>query len=149
MRSELTSALMMVAVICSGCSGNTPSSSAPRAEDVIAAELQQVLNQSKQEVFNRLHPVGTATGAVVHDVAITWKRGEATNRLQDVQAFTVRYTIYWRGPVTQDGYTKVSETFDNETQRYTSGEILATNGITNRDAGQAIGAMLLNCLNNN
>jgi len=106
------------------------------------------LNQNKQQVLNNIHPVGTAKNAVVHDVAIVWKHGQATNRMEDVLQFTVRYTLYWQGPVTQDGYTKISETFDNESQRYTAFQILATNGVTNEHVGEAIGSLLFNYLNN-
>lgn len=132
---------------------NAPSAAAPRLEEVLAASLQKTLNQNVQQLFNGIHPVGTAKNAVVHDVSIVWKHGRTTNRVEDVQAFTARYTLYWEGPITKDGYTKVSATFDVETRRWTTSQILATNGVTNRDAGEAIGqigaALLLEYLNNN
>lgn len=130
-----------------------PSATAPRLEEVIAASLQQAINQNVQQVFNGIHPVGTAKNAIVHDVSIVWKHGQRTNRVEDVQAYTARYTLYWEGPITKDGYTKVDATFDVESQRWTAIRILATNGVTNRDAGEAIGqiggALLLEYLKDN
>jgi len=146
MCKSVSSLILIAAVLCTGCQPTR------RAEDLIAAEIQQDLNQNKQQVFRSIHPMGFAKSATVHDVTILWKHGQSTNRLQDIQEITVRYTIYWEGPITKDGYTKVSETFDTETQRYTRGSILATNGITNKEAGETIGviggAILHNYLNN-
>jgi hypothetical protein len=123
--------------------------SAGSPEQMIATQIQNALDSDLQQVFNRIHPVGTAKSAQVHDVAILWKRGVPSKRLDDVQTFTVRYTLYWEGPVTKDGYTKISETYDAEIGRYTAGRILATNGITNRDASEAaldVGAAILHNL---
>ena len=104
-------------------------------------------------IFNGFHPVGTAKGVTVHDVAITWKHGQPTNRLNDVQAYNVRFTLYWEGPITRDGFTKIGATFDAESQRWIGSQIVATNGVTNQQAGEAIGqiggAMLLQYLNDN
>ena len=149
---------LVAAVLCAGCGGNASSSGhggqpARRIEDVIAAELEQALNQNKQMIFNGFHPVGTAKAVKVHDIAITWKHGQPTNRVQDIQAYNTRFTMYWEGPVTKDGFTKVSANFDAESQRWVGSQILATNGTTNREAGEAIGqiggAILSNYLNDN
>jgi hypothetical protein len=47
---------------------------------------------------------------------------------------STRFTIYWEGPVVKDGFTKVSATWDNESQRWSPGQIIATNGMTNQQA---------------
>ena len=143
--------ILMIAVIVSvpGCNARTTHTSRDSVENIIASEFQTIANQQKQQIFNNLHPVGTAKSVTIHDVTIVaWKHGRATNRIDDVLQFTVRYTLYWQGPMTQDGYTKISETFDTETQRSIAGQILATNGITNENVGEAIGSMLFNYLNN-
>jgi len=150
--------IVVVGKAVRGCNGpatgpNSPPSpeNAPavRLEDAIAGELQQNLNQSKQELFNGIHPVGTAKEVKVHEVEITWKHGQPTNRPEDVQTFNVRFTLYWEGPITKDGVTKVNATYDAESQRWMGMQILATNGLTNEKAGEAIGVLLFNYLNNN
>lgn len=156
---QLASLVLITASLCLGCGRRDSTSTTPqgasafKVEEVLTASLHQCLNQAKQQLFNGLHPVGTAKGVTVHDVAIMWKHGQRTNRPQDVQAYTVRYTLYWQGPMTTDGYTKVSATFDTESQRWTAMEILATNGMTNQDAGEALvqigGTLLLYSLNSN
>jgi hypothetical protein len=118
--------------------GQASATAQPRIEQVLGAEIQKDLNQNKQKLFTNIHPVGTAKSVTLHDVTVTaWKRGQDTNRFEDVQQFTVRFTLYWEGPITKDGYTKIASTYDVESQRYTSGQILATNGMTNQDAGNA------------
>ena len=49
----------------------------------------------------------------------------------------VTFTIYWKGPITSDGYTKVAAHYDAQVQRWTRTTILATNGITNGQANEA------------
>ena len=39
--------------------------------------------------------------------------------------------------MTKDGFTKISATYDTESQRYTASQVLATNGMTKSDAGNA------------
>lgn len=154
MRTLAASFPLIVAVWCTGCggSGSSPTGNANRrAEDVIAAALQQSLNENRQMIFNGFHPVGTAKSVTVHDVVITWKHGQPTNRLNDVQAYNARFTMYWEGPITKDGFTKISATFDAESQRWMAPQILATNGMTNQQAGEALmqfgGAALSTYLN--
>jgi len=109
-------------------------------EDRLKAILEIAANRNKQQIFASIHPVGTAKSVVIHDVTvISWKQGRPTNRLEDALKFTVRYTLYWQSPLTTDGYTKVSQSYDAEVQRYIAGEILVTNGVTNSDAAYAIG----------
>lgn len=109
-----------------------------RVEQSMLAELQKAAEQNKQAIFRSIHPVGTAKNIVIHDLTVTaWKNGRATNRYEDIRQFTTRYTIYWEGPIVKDGYTEVTQTFDTEVKRYVACKILATNGITNADAGDA------------
>lgn len=147
-------AIIALPAMCSNSnSGTSASSTAPsqRIEDLIAAQIQAAVTANKQQIFDRIHPIGEAQSVKVHDVTITsWKHGQATNTPDDILQFTVRYTLYWKGPITTDGYTKITETFDTETGRYINSQILATNGSTNQEVGEAIGyfggALLLEAL---
>jgi hypothetical protein len=42
--------------------------------------------------------------------------------------------LSWEGPIPKDGFTKVGATWDGESQRWLTPEVLATNGITNAQA---------------
>jgi hypothetical protein len=130
--------------------GSSCATSTRRVEDDIAAQHQAAANQNKQQIFDLIHPIGTAKSVTVHDVTITnWKRGQATNRFDDVLQYTVRFTLYWQGPITTDGYTKITQTVDKETGRNII-QILATNGFTKKEVGEAlgelVGALLYNAL---
>jgi hypothetical protein len=119
---------------------SSPAISTRQLEEEFAAVFQAAANQKMQEIFNAIHPIGTAKRVVVHDVTITdWKRGQVTNRAEDIVQLTIRYTLYWQGPITTDGYTKIVHTFDVETERYTNCQILATNGATNGDVAETLG----------
>lgn len=149
--------VILVAILSS--SGQPGSSSPslsvpPLIEGVLAGVAQNGFNANKQALFDSFHPVGTAKTVTVHDVSINgWKHGHPSDDANDIQQFTVRFTIYWEGPITTDGYTKISAVFDVETGRYVASQVLATNGITNKDAGDALleigGALLLNALQGN
>ena len=104
----------------------------------VARLLEFDFNKDKQNIFNAFHPTGTAKRIVVHECTIDWKTGKPTNNLENMSGYTVRFTIYWEGPVEKDGYTKISTSFDNEVKRYTESHVLATNGITNKDVSQAM-----------
>ena len=71
--------------------------------------------------------------------------------MDDVREFTVRFTLYWEGPVTTDGFTKVEWTCDTESRRRLRTQILASNGITNEqlsDTTAMVAASLIyNALN--
>ena len=122
-------------------SGRAAVSTVP-VQDAIKAQLEATFPQSAQQIFDTIHPIGTATGVAVHDVSIdSWKRGQNTNRYEDIQRLTVRYTLYWKGPFTKDGFTKISQSYDNESQRYLDPQILETNGITKSGALKALGAV--------
>lgn len=109
-------------------------------EAELGAMLTAFVAEQRQQIFNALHPTGTVTDSKVHEAKVTkWRKGVATNRPEDIAEFVVRYTIYWEGPVTRDGFTKIAQTYDAEVGRYIRSEILATNGITNEEAAQAAG----------
>gem|GEM_PF-6953194 len=108
-------------------------------EDALVQVLQPGLEQSKQNVFAAIHPVGTAKSATVHQVTITeWKNGEPSNNPADIVKIAVRFTLYWEGPITKDGYTKAVATFDLESKRFCDLKVLETNGITNSDIGNTL-----------
>jgi uncharacterized RDD family membrane protein YckC len=143
-------AFLFVAAMIGGDNGNSPPVPSPsnqKIEAQISEALQTGFDKEKQKIFDYIHPTGTAKSIKLHDVTvIEWKRGQVSGRLEDVVQFTVRYTLYWQGPITTDGFTKITQTFDNETQRYVGGKILETNGTTNQDVSYAlgyIGGMLL------
>ncbi len=109
-------------------------------EEALLDETQRGLNANKQAFFENIHPIGTAKSVTVHDVTVVgWKHGKNTNRFEDILQLSIRYTIYWEGPLTTNGYTKVTQIYDNEAQRYVSCEILATNGTTKNEVGSALG----------
>lgn len=98
--------------------------------EAVKQVLQNSLSQHKQEVFAKLHPIGTAQRVVVHDVDIHWKPGASERDLREALRIDTRFTIYWSGPINKDGYTYVSATYEVEPGR--SKEIvLATNGTLN------------------
>jgi len=126
----------VAAIPASGKTATTPITPVA-VEQIIANDMQRLANVQKQKIFQSIHPIGTAKSIVVHDVTITaWKGGNATSRFEDILQYTVRYSLYWEGPVTKDGFTKVSQTYDAETQRFVSFQILATNGITNENVAE-------------
>lgn len=109
-------------------------------EAELGAMLTAFVAEQRQQIFNALHPTGTVTDSKVHEAKVTkWRKGVATNRPEDIAEFVVRYTIYWEGPVTRDGFTKIAQTYDAEVGRYTHSEVLSTNGVTNEEAAQAAG----------
>ena len=92
--------------------------------------MQRAMNENKQNLFKAFHPVGTATKVEVHEVQIVWRNDRPSKNPNDMLGYGVRFTIYWRGPLTSDGFTKVVALFDNESQRWVQSQILATNGVT-------------------
>jgi hypothetical protein len=104
--------------------------SAEQVRSQLKSEISNILNANRQQIFQAFHPVGTAQRIEVHDVNAA--QGAAGPALLEF-----RYTIYWRGPVTTDGFTKVSQTYDFESQRCVNTQILATNGITKAEATES------------
>lgn len=99
----------------------------------VAAALGPVLNQNRQALFEVFHPVGTAHSIALHDVQLGWRNGVATSDENDVVALRARFTIYWEGPLTVNGFSKVEMTYDGESQRWLDSQILATNGMTHEE----------------
>ena len=118
-------------------------------------KLQTVLNTQDAEfngpqmVFSLVHPIGTASRVVVHDVSLQWKTDRPTADENDIMSWTCRLTVYWSSIRVDEGFTKLLLTFDNEVGNFTKKEILATNGMTTEevnaaawDIGFQIGLML-------
>lgn len=138
--------------------GNDSGSTAPPpivTKEAIQQKLQTVFNtqdvefNGPQMVFNMVHPIGTASRVVVHDVSLQWKTDKPTADENDIMSWTCRLTVYWSSILVDDGYTKLLLTFDNEVNNFTKKEILATNGKTTEevnaaawDIGFQIGLML-------
>jgi len=116
-------------------------------EAKLAAKIQADLDTNKNAFFHKIHPVGTATSVKVHNVKSFWRVDNPKN-LNDLQGFVVSYTIYWRGPIITDGYTKLASMYDGDIGRYTKSKVIETNGITNDDAMQGALAFLDGCLSN-
>ena len=111
-----------------------------RAEDVIASRANTLLDSSKQQIFDSVHPVGTATAARVDRVTIDrWANDNPTSRVKDVRQFTLDYTISWEGPLNKQGYTKFRQIWDMESGQCLNTLLLDTNGVTKGQIGYAIG----------
>ena len=92
-----------------------------------------------QLFFSTYHPVGTAKNIVVHKVDVEvdekdWKQGKFTPVKE-----TIRFTLYWEGPVVKEGFTKIQFSYDVESKKSipSSAKILSTNGITNEETNKA------------
>ena len=99
--------------------------------------LESALNTIKQDFFNAIHPVGTA------------KSIKLNSTTSNPPYLDVRMTVFWEGPITKDGYTKVAFRFDSEVGRITDLKVEDTNGITKGDIGYAAGAILGSLLQGN
>lgn len=104
-------------------------------EDSLKEALTTQFNNKKQVLFNLFHPTGTAKKVEIHEVRIAWRNNKPSNNFNDMIGYGVRFTIFWQGPVTKDGFTKVLAVWDGEAQHWTHSEVISTNGITNADAG--------------
>jgi len=94
-------------------------------ESKIKNAISESLRSHQQELFNVFHPIGTAESVKIHSIQVY---GNTVD---------VVLTIYWQGPITTDGYTKVAMRYDGDVQRWTGYQIIATNGITNAQANEA------------
>jgi len=127
-------------VFLSGCFGK------PSPERAIREGLEKEFAQTKQQIFGKLHPMGTAKSVEIHDIVIEWRRGKPSKKMADVKSFTVTYTLFWESLRIDNGYTKVRSTYDVDARKYVDTKILATNGITNSDVKKELldmGAALL------
>lgn len=104
-------------------------------EEQLQSRIQRDLNNHKDEYFKEIHPVGKAKSIKVHGVESQWTKNPPTD-MSELRSYVVRYTIFWEGPITKDGYTKMAALYDAEVGRYVAAEVLATNGTTNQDVGE-------------
>lgn len=86
------------------------------------------------DIFHAAHPIGEATGLKVTAVG---HRHTPDRDLTDVS-----FTLFWRGPITIDGYSKMRLTLDDDSQAVVDLQVLATNGITNVDLAKSLGDSL-------
>ena len=100
-------------------------------------ELENTLNQARQEFFDAIHPVGTAKSIKINSLTA------------NPPFLDVRMTIFWEGPITKDGYTKVAFRYDSEVERMLGLQVEDTNGLTKEDVGFAAGAILGSLLEGN
>jgi len=99
--------------------------------------FESSLNTIKQDFFDAIHPVGTATSIKLNSTD------------SNPPYLDVRMTVFWEGPITKDGYTKVIFRFDSEVGRITELQVEDTNGMTKEDIGYAAGAILGSLLQEN
>ncbi len=118
---------LFLVLLCGGIFVSMPGAQPTTAEQARAqriATLTAIMNQNRQQIFESLHPVGTAQSVEVHEAElVTSPAGEPL--------LLVRYTLHWQGPLTRKGRTKVLHVVDLESNRPRRPEILETNGVTN------------------
>lgn len=138
--------LMVCGILFAGVDGSPtqPKPTNVSIEQRILADWQRNTSQTGiQGLFDAIHPTGKATSIKFHDVSIKqWKRGIDTNRYEDIVQYNLRLTLYWEGPVTKDGFTKLNFVYDAEAGRPVGMQILGTNGSTKVDAAKAAGNIL-------
>lgn len=136
-------ALVLIFLCCGVFSVLISQPSQPSAEQLRQrwiGDFTRAMNENKQQIFNSFHPVGTAKQIVVHDVQPQTGTGGQP-------LLAIRYTIYWEGPVTKDGFTTVLFSYDCDSGRNVGTEVLSTNGVTNEDAGEMMLDFLRGFLN--
>ena len=106
----------------------------PDSHQVLKLKVNANMNGSKQKWFDRFHPVGTAKQITVHDFH--------DDQTPTGKKTTVRFTIYWEGPLTKNGFTKVQSVYDWESVRWVRAEILETNGVTNAQTAEGVGEFI-------
>ncbi len=98
------------------------------------AKVSANLNSTKQQWFDHFHPIGTARNIVLHSANdVKTPTGRQVN---------ARFTIYWDGPLTTNGFTKVQAVYDYESGRWIRPQILETNGVTNAQAAEGVGEFI-------
>jgi hypothetical protein len=107
-------------------------------EALITSEYQRGYNLHKQQLFlGYMIKGGIATGVTVNSVKITqWVEGQPTGKPNDVQQFTVDFTVYWTSQLhPNDGYTEVTAVYAHQprTTRPVGSHVVKTNGITRDD----------------
>jgi hypothetical protein len=141
----LSLVLILLSVIGSHSVGPPSSSEGPpsKLQAALTSALQEELSENKQQLYEKTHVAGelsTAKKDVIQSVSCQWRGGRPTDDAADLVSFTVDHTLYWETPLTKDGYTKFSDTYDwsNGTSHVTDSKIIATNGITVEGATKAM-----------
>jgi hypothetical protein len=140
----LFAACLCVFVIRASIVGRGSDSSAEsRIRDTLVSALQEKFGRDKQQRYEKIHlagELGQAKNDVIQDVSIQWKDGRPTDNAADIAVFTVDHTLYWQTPLTKDGYTRFTDTYDcsSGTPQLTNSKIVATNGITVEGATNAL-----------
>lgn len=106
-------------------------------ETALRTALQSELSQTKDERFGKIHFEAWGSAAksdILQNVTINWKTRQPTDHVEDVEAFTVDHTLYWKSFLTPDGYTKINDTYDcsSGTPRLTNSRVVDTNGWTQK-----------------
>ena len=116
-------------------------------EDKIATNIRFFLEENRQQIFQEIHPLGTAISLTVHDVKVTkWVGGQPIGLpgRPDVDEFRVHYTIYWSSfSHPGDGVTEINDYYSRDGVHFCfeRREIKYTNGTQNSDV--ATGAVEL------
>jgi len=111
----------------------------PPIEEILEGQWRVVLFNARQEIFDGMHPVGSATDVRLHSLEIKWRNNVRTNREKDILGMAVRYTVFWDGPITKNGFTKLFSVYDAEVGRIIATDLLATNGVTTGDVAEGVG----------
>jgi hypothetical protein len=111
--------------------------------DALVSALQEKFGRDKQQRYEKIHLAGEfghAKNDVIQQVSIQWRDGRPTDNAADITAFTVDHTLYWQTPLTKDGYTRFTDTYDcsSGTPQLINSKIVATNGITVEGATNAL-----------
>lgn len=100
-------------------------------ESEIEAKINYELSEYAQSIFTSIHPTGTVNSFKLNSVNCNWRNGYKTANKDDIVSVEWRFTLYWEGPITKDGYTQISHKYDCEVERIVEQNIIQTNGITN------------------
>ena len=137
--------LILLSVISShSVAPSLPSASPPsKFQAALTSAFQEDLSREKQQLYEKTHiagEFGKPKNDMIQSVSCQWKGGRPTDNSADLLSITVDHTLYWETPLTKDGYTKFSDTYDcsSGTSHLTDSKIIATNGITVEGATKAM-----------
>lgn len=80
------------------------------------------LDGQKQQIFDKVHFVGTATGVKIDG---TQEKGENE---------VVQFTIFWDGPIQKSGHTTIAMVYNAESKTVTEAQVIETTGMTKQQA---------------
>lgn len=108
--------------------------------------ISKMLDRSQQQIFSSIHPVGRSTGIVLDRLVLADASMKPTTSESSVAWCYFQFTMFWKGPVNQNGKTVVGTLVNTKTGEIVNTKVLETNGITNEqaayDAGYVLGALL-------